>query len=416
MEEKKELKIKKTTLFRVLAILIIGEALLPIVFENIYLPFLGLVIAWFLLLLLIHPKVLISKSHILIYLFILIYAILMFFGVYNIDYNYFIGIIPYLFLPISMYSYFLYIKDYRGLAFTVLVSLIFIFITSITSIFGLINYPNAARQLAGILVNRGGFDLINLYRKIGIGGYDFFAGIAFLFPVLIYQFKCFNQKTKLKYAFLSFLIVLFLSLIFSKYTTAFLIALAGIFFAFFARKNLKKSLIVFTLIFIFLFIIPTNFYANTMYRISCLFEGTRFEGTIIQERLTDFSATLQRGLLSGTTHTSFRFGRIPILLGNFIKSPLFGVGESLGHQFWFDILSFFGLIGILPWVFIIKHQIKNNLNIFKKSFKTYYILSISLFIFFGFVNNMGQKILFLSAFFIIPGIYFLTYLRKAKKL
>ncbi|MBU0581510.1 MAG: hypothetical protein KKA19_10080 [Candidatus Margulisbacteria bacterium] len=259
--------------------------------------------------------------------------------------------------------------------------------------------------MAGVLLQEGNLELIGYYRKIGIAEYGLFAGLAFMFPVIIAQFK--NFKNKLRYFLLGFMILAFISLILSQFTTAFVIAIMGIFTAMATKKNIRKSIWVFGTILLIVFIIPTSLYAGIIRNFSTLFGGT-----ILQDRLEDLSYTLEEGLWSGTTHTSERNSRIPLSLGNFLRSPFVGTGISYGHQFWFDILSKFGLIGILPWVLIISNNIQNNLRIFDRSYNIYYLISMATFIFFGFVKNMGQKVLYLSIFFIIPGIYFLKYLEN----
>ena len=99
-----------------------------------------------------------------------------------------------------------------------------------------------------------------------------------------------------------------------------------------------------------------------------------------------------------------RASRIKYNLLDFLRSPIIGTGkEGNAHLFWMNLLAQFGLIGTLPLIFIIRQQIIKNAKLLSEDILFTYYLSISSFIFLGFMKAMAGYSIYLIPFFIVPG-------------
>jgi hypothetical protein len=406
-------------IFRILALITTGNFFLLIISNNLPFPFtspLFYLIIWLIVVLIVYPKILISKSLFLIYFFIVVYLFFIPFywqervvGWENyVDYKWLRSEIQPVLLAILMYLYFIKSGDFKGLAIVTLFTLVFIVITSITSIIAINVYPTAARELAGALAIREEKELIEIYNKMGVGSYGFFNGIAFLFPIFFFFLKKQWSNSIYKILFIGMIILLFLGIIKAKFASALLLSFFFFLSSFFISKYNKHRTLLYAFFSLFFLFFSFSFLSNLFYEASSLFEGT-----VLQERLYDAGQTIEDPVIDyerSSHHTGRRLGRIPILIVSFLENPFIGGGVNTGHVFWFDRLSMFGLIGFIPWLLIIKHQIKLNLFLFSEDFKQYYLLSILAFIFLGMIKNMGGNQIFITIFFITPGMYYLKLL------
>ena len=412
--------VKIQTLFRILAILTMGRIFLPIVFTNIPFPFSSILVYTFLWVggcILVYPDILISKRLRYIYLFIFVFV----FGIEILwqdrivgwgdllNYNWLLSEIIPVFLAILIFTYFLRTKDLKGMAYVVAIALVFITITSLTSIIGLNKYPMAARELAGALTKTGREDLIAYYSSIGIASFGFFTALSFVFPVLIYKYKIL-WKNRFSYLWLIYgvmLLMFIVALIEAKYTMAIIFAFTFAIISLIKIKDQRKLIYISVCIVIIIISIPTQYISGLLYNVSELFEGT-----LTEERISDLAQTIENPVIdrAAETHVGSKLGRIPLLFESIISNPITGGGANYGHNFWLDRLSMFGIIGIIPWFLIIYNQLKTNLKILGDDFKPYYLLSMIAFISAGFINNMSGHQMFSIVFFVIPGIYFLKYI------
>jgi hypothetical protein len=368
---------------------------------------------------LFYPKIFLSKRLRYIYLFVGIYLIFIPL-IWNspvgrmgnsINYGWLQKEMQPVFIAVLIYTYFIAVGDYKGLAWVVVSAFIFFGITSITSIVGLNQYPLAARDIAGALSARGLSKLLDFYSKKGIASYGFFNGLAFLFPVMVFQLKKLWDTRILKFIFIGMMLIFFYAIIKAQFTSALLLSIFYSIAAILIRKNQKRSVTLYLILGVFLIVIPTEDIANIFFSSSGLFKDT-----ILEERITDIGKTIENPEVSfrSEQHASRRLARIPLLLESFAKDPLLGGGENTGHVFWFDRLSMFGLIGFIPWILFLKNQIQSNLRLFNDDFKPYYILSMAAFVSLGFIKNMGGDQMASIVFIFIPGIYFLKYLKEPR--
>lgn len=407
-------------LFRLLAILLSANLYLLILFKNLPFPFSSPVtfLALFILAIIYHYRsILISRGLLLIYLFALLYVAGVTFLWYDREVGWgvpitlrwiFISELQHVFICVLVYTYFLKVEDYKGLGLLVLFTLLFSVITIITSIVGLSIYPMAARELAGRLTLTDQTRMINFYNSKGIASFGFFSGLAFLFPVLIFYIKKPWIDRTVKTLYISMMALFFFGIIRSGFATTLLFAAVFSIAAFMARKNLRRSLMMVFLVGIVLIFTPNKYFANAMFSAASLFPDT-----LIEERFYDAGQTILDPEIDreGSEHAGRRLARIPILLESFAENPFIGGGENLGHNYWFDRLSMFGLLGLFPWFLILRFQILQNLKIFSDDFRFYYILTILAFFAYGLLKNSGGPQMMFFVLVIAPGVYFLKYLK-----
>lgn len=410
-------------LFRAVAILTMANIFLMIVFNNLPFPLSSVVlytILFSLITLLFYPQLLVTKGMILVYLFVIIYLI----GiplVWNdrqvgwgdpINYRWIVQEMVPVYTSILIFTYFIYVRDFKGLALVVFYTFLFILITSITSIIGLSRFPMAARDSGGTLMEQGMYNLLVYYRKIGIATFGFFTGISLVIPVVIYSLKKFHFGIIKGIFYIGSLTIIVYGILMARYTNAILFTVVLFSISIIHLKNLKRLTLIGLFALILVILVPSSQIAGLFY-----FASKQFKGTLTEERLFDAGLTIEFkdiDRLHGKEHAARKLGRIPELIDSFIGNPLIGGGENYSHNFWLDRLSLFGLIGFLPWLLIVMYQIRNNLKIFNQDYKPYYILAMFSFIALGFINNMGGSQFFTIVFFLIPGTYFLKYLSKVQ--
>lgn len=402
----------KIKLFRFLAIILLANTFLLIVSRNLPFPISSYTfwsLAWAAALILFRPKVLFTSSLKLIYFYALFYG-LMFLTFWSgrVDVN-FVRInseILEMFTAISIYIYFIESKDFEGLALVIKYSIIFIVISCITSINGLLIYPFAARELAGTLAEEGFTQTIIMYGKLGIGQYAFFAGITFLIPVIIYQIKYGMISRIQKNLLILITATIFISLVMSQYFANLIISIIVAVFALLGKNKLKTSLVISFFLIIIIFIVPIQIYIKLFNSMIGIFDLKE-----LNDKLTDLVLVIS-GAGYGNTGFDYRAERFPVLFDSFLSNPLIGGGVDNAHLHWMNKLSVFGILGIIPFVLILYNQLKLNSKILSQEYFYYYLLAFISFIALGTVKSLIGRDVDYLIFLIVPGIYFLKNFRK----
>jgi hypothetical protein len=402
-------------LFRLLAILTLGSIYLPVVFSNLPSPFhtpTFYLALWVMSISIFYPKLLFVKSILLVYLFVIIYflSLEMFWGnrvdgVGNsINMLWVVKQISWPLLAILMSTYFLTVTDYYGLGLVIISSLLFIAITSITTNLGFIIYPNATRMLAA----GAGDEFTRIFLKMGIGGYGFFTGIAFLSPVLGYYLKLNNLSTKMKASLICYLALIIYTIAKAQLTTALITSVLFLLTSIFVKTNKFQGFVFISLITLGIVFIFRSLIGDFL-----IFIGDNvFPESLIDQKLTDIAMTFTRdnSFTYNVSDTSDRLRRSLMSFQSFLKNPLIGGGNVSGHAFWLDQLGQFGLLGIIPWVLIFKDQIRIYQKHLSSNYMSFYLLSILAIIVFGlFKGGLGSAQVMVSVFFLVPGIYFLEF-------
>lgn len=223
--------------------------------------------------------------------------------------------------------------DYRSTKYFSIVIVLAVTVTMITTYFGLLQYPNAARYIATVADSNEA--LFVRYNMMNIGGYDFVYTTVLLYPLVIYAYK--RGKINLFWT----VIIAVLELIFiitSVYTTAFLLWIVSSIFIFF-RKDLKVRNLVFVAIFAFIFVVGlSELVSNGLKAIADL---------VGNDDISDRLYSLADGKTGLENADDNRWEVWTISFNEFIRHPLFGnmAYGGGGHSFFLDTLAEYGLFG-----------------------------------------------------------------------
>jgi hypothetical protein len=323
-------------------------------------------------------------------------------------------------VAISILTYFRIEQDYFRFAKLVKWTMIFIFITALMTIITARINPMYVRELNRIsaIKSVSKVETILSYEKYGGGNFGFASALICLFPILIYYFKN-NYKSILKKRYILILvIVLFFALLSMQIFANILISLFIIAFSIWGSKNSKKSFIISSLVIIAILCIPMQFYADIMVNASTWFPSK----SEIHLKLYE-SANFLLGNNAGAD-IGYRADRYPLLLKAFIANPLLGhfisgrtndISPGV-HLHWMNKLAVYGLLGAIPFFYIIYNFIKGSVKYFDKEFSFYFLLSTLSIVVLGFMKTLMGRELWSVFFIIVPGFYYLSLLKKRDKL
>ena len=323
-------------------------------------------------------------------------------------------------LAISVITYFRIEQDFFRLAKLVKWSMIFIFITAVMSIVtSLIDllYARNLLQVSSIKF-QSKVESILSYKKYGGGNYGFTGALLCVFPMLIYYFKNNWKFTFDKKYIVIFGIVIFLALLRMQIFASILIALFIIIFSAMGSKNTKIIYLILSLTIIVLFVIPAQLYADTLITASTWFP----RDSEVYYKLNETAKFLILGD-NEYTEIGIRAERYPLLIKSFIANPLLGnffsdrpIDISAGaHIYWMYKLGAYGILGAIPFFYIIYSFIKGSIKYFDKDFVFYFILSTFSIIVLGLMKALSGREMWYTFFIIVPGLYYLPLLKKSDK-
>jgi len=377
---------------------------------------------WLFSLIVFKPQIFQNKLFLFVLLYGLIFLILLNTLWVNVDEwnKYHITEELYIILvAVSVLTYFRIEQDYFRFAKLVKWTMIFIFITAVLSIVVSLMDPMYVRNLTGInnFKLNSVVETILSYRKYGGGDYSFASGLVCLFPMLIYYFKN-NHKCIIKKQYILIIaIVFFFALLRMQIFANILISLLIIIFSISGTKNLKINLFISSFVIAAILFIPTQFYIDIMIYVSTWFPSN----SEIHIKLNETSKFLL-GNYAGSDIT-VRADRYPLLQKAFIANPLLGhfiSGRSndilLGfHLYWMNKLAVYGLLGTIPFLFIIYNFIKESMKYFDKEFTFDFMLSIFSILALGLMKVLIGRGTWYAFFIIVPGLYYLPLLKKRDK-
>ena len=240
---------KITSITRIAAILLLGRMILLIIFTNLPFPLSSFSFYFFLFIAILaagKPGILFYKINKYVIFFLFYFLLLFLLDIYDAHHNtynltWFINreILP-LFVSTTLFGYFIKFNDSKDSLTVIRIVCLFCAITALTSVLGLLQYPLAARQLAGALQAQGEIQLIDLYQRHGIAGYDFYYGIAFAVPSFIMLLKKHLNFKRHWIMILIFISIMIFSIILSQLTAAFLFSAIGIIFSMISAKSYKN--------------------------------------------------------------------------------------------------------------------------------------------------------------------------------
>lgn len=252
----------------------------------------------------------------------------------------------------------------KRIVFWVLLSYV---VTSVTTFWGCIRFPQAARDLATGMSDDQ--ELLSLYLQNNIGSFIFIYSLVLLLPTVICALR--NRKIPVLIGLL-LVVVMSFTIVQSEYSTALLLLLLSL-MLFFAPKQFKsKQLGFIIIIFILVLLVLRNLLPNMF-----TWLGEQFESELIQARMEELSNfSIIDDKYEGDIGS--RYERILLDLESFARSPLWGSTSAVtgGHSYFFDNLARFGLVGLLG-IFIMFRQL---FKLFYKPFKTEKIYGFAIFV------------------------------------
>ena len=403
-----------SNIIRLLAILTVASVFLAGLF-GVHLPF-PFRVAHFYFLLWI-PVVFIYDYRLLLnknLLMVLVFVIIMYVGlglfwedrIFRGDTISFVSIImeiiPF-FGAVLMYLYFLKSEDQKGLRIVIYLSFLFIVITTILTIRGLMIEPMAVR-----FAMSGRTDLIDLDVSIlGIGGYGFFNGIMLLMPAMAYFMNKPEYGVIKKTFILLFVAFAIYPMVLAGITTTFLLAVVIFIYAAFFVKKFKAKLYIPIIIIVSGLFVLNHLTADLIHFIS-----QQINESVIKTRLEDLSTTVRLMDFSPEEADTY-FARVRLALTlqslqGFLANPLIGTGDSGGHSYWLDRLAMFGLVGWFPILMIFYQQVKLQKITLLNAHYPYFLVSIYAILLFGIMKgNVVSPQTMVVLFFLVPGIFLL---------
>jgi len=401
-----------------------ASTFLPLVTNNIRFVtnHLGWSIIWFLSLIVFKPKIFQNKLLLFVFLYGILFLILLNTLWINVDewnkkqiteecYN--------ILVAISVLTYFRIEQDYFRFAKLVKWTMIFIFITAVMSIVTSLIDPLYARNILQVssIKLQSKVETILSYRKYGGGDYSFAGALLCLFPILIYFFKNNVRIIIKKQYILIYAVIIFIALLRMQIFANILISLFIIAFSILGSKNIKIKLIISSFVIAAIIFIPIQFFTNIMIYVSTWFPSN----SEIHYKLNETA----KFLISGNqvhSEIGIRADRYPLLLEAFKANPILGhfiygrsYDISLGaHLHWMNKLAVYGLLGTVPFFYIIYNFIKGSIKYFDKEFIFYFLLSTFSIIALGLMKTLWGKRNMVCLFYYCSGVILFTHTQKKK--
>lgn len=387
----------KKDIFVLATIPMLGYIFLPVLFQNIPLPgvWFGSLLIYIGGLLLAKPIIFLSREFFAIYSLSIIYFLLVPNTVNIEEQDWLLRRVVPLFVGVSLYTYFFrYAYDPKGLRFLFWLVFIFITITSLTTLNGLSMHPEASRELASSA--GGDTELANYYQRLGIAGYGFITALAYWVPIVVLCLKNESHNFK-KIIWLGTILLLLYTVIQAQYTTQLMLFLIALVLSLMGFQKLIKYRLLLVFIGIGVIAIPSTVYASMVEYLASLLDSE-----LLTSRLNDFASSITGDDFFGDeTHFSQRASRVPFLITQFLNSPLIGGGQSTGHVFWLDHLSLYGIVGAIPWLFLLVSIYSRIKKLVFKNFH-YFQIAFLVFILLGFFKNSGNREQYILLFFALP--------------
>lgn len=185
--------------------------------------------------------------------------------------------------------------------------------------------------------------------------------------------------------------------------------------SFLGSKKIKQSIILTSLFILIFFIIPTTYFADFLRTVSSYFDS----GSEVKFKLNDLATYLAFGDYYQTS-AGGRAARYPLLLGGFLKSPLFGYYFSAapqdisagGHLYWMNKLAVFGIIGFILYAKIHVNYLVKIIKSFDKEYLFYFSVAVAGGLGMGLIKNLAGREFWYTYFVLLPGLYYLPLLKK----
>ena len=301
---------------------------------------------------------------------------------------------------LAIINVFLYNRDFYGLKMVTVTGLFIIIITSLLTIPIVIKNPDAVRDMVRYAVETHDIKSIQFYQRLGIASYGLVHAIPFLYPVLVYHFKT-EKKIIFKFYYLLTILVTFFMLIKSNVATPLILSTFGILAAFFLSKNRIRNLLFGIILFMCcILFLNENLVISGLKTIQPIFP----KDTKIDQKIDDIVLSIKHGKTEGSVR---RIELVEKSWNAFLQNPLCGnlnKKQAGGHAYFIDRLTYFGLVGTIPFIMFLYFTFKKHFYLFDRNIRMYYLISIFLFFVLGIFKNIGGIEPFLCLFVFLPGL------------
>lgn len=312
-------------------------------------------------------------------------------------------------LMFVFYLIFVYNEKYgyeKSSKMILIIALLFVLITSITTLIGLFENPYLSRSI------KSSGEHSQFLNSQGIGGYEFIYFLVFIVIILYYiliNARNFKLKLRTNLLFIGLFIIFLTTVVFSNYFTALILLMIGVTIVTLGKKrNLIINIFIILGITISVLFIKQIFFLITNGLLKILENGSTYNKIKMLQLEVNNEGTNQ-------SITSERFSTIDNSVDAFIQNPIFGIvtdkinftgGYLTGfgqHSYFVDTFALFGiLIGILNIYIVFQPMV---IKMFKKNIL--WILNLALFVttlLLFFANNASPSI-GIAIFFVYPVIY-----------
>ncbi len=311
---------------------------------------------------------------------------------------------------VSVLYYYIFSKDIHGLILIIKLIFIFIGITSVITI--VVSYINPLYARLLTQSSSGFYNTAegNYFLRMGAAQYSFGQSLICIFPILIFFYKIIEKSLILKWVIITYLILMFYTIIRMQFFANILLSLILILISFLGGKRIKLSVFIVCMFLGITFLIPKSYYSDLLISFSYYFDA----GSENFNKIKDLSEFISEPDESG--ETASRLSRYPVLFNVFVKNPIFGDAHATNpdndetgyHLHWMNKLATTGLCGVL--LFFLPHFIfiKNWVKRFSKEYAFFAAISYLGFFGLGLMKAIAGKEIWFIYFFIIPGMYYLT--------
>ena len=345
-----------------------------------YVPF------WLILLFFTCPQIFISKGFFIAYFFLILHLIYSLIPLYSInkDNTRFLSdeVLPLMF-SFSVLEYYQKVKRYNELKNIGTLIFYGTIITAITSTVSLFFFPSAARDLAGGLSETGNEELASFYNLIGIGGFYFYIYLAIISSIFFFLILSIKKKGKIKTRLLIVYIILLIAVVLAQYAASLALFVIGALISglnYYRKKTFTVILILISSILI---------YINKSLLASYIVDFANFLNfENLTPRIINIAAEIEGKTMLLTDEEAIYKDSYDelrnISMNSFAENIWVGGGKIGDHTFWYDVLGNYGLIGLLPWLFVFYYLISSRISMFEKRFKSLFLVCIVLLIYIGF--------------------------------
>lgn len=328
-------------------------------------------------------------------------------------------------VAVSIFTYFIYTKNYLDLAVLTKYTIIFIGITALMTIIVSIYDPMYSRNIVTYemeqVFSEGYISTIRSFQRWGAGTRGDGFGFMVLPPVLLYYLQS-NKRIFLTGRWIwTFLIILIFALMRMQFATLLIFGFLLLFLASIKPKTRKLTFVSFSLLMLLFIIIPVETIASFFFRISHYLDNQE----VLSRYFNDIGTYISLG--GGEIQGNAVSGRVDERYAStwkyLIENPLFGtyfnqnsnygaLGE--GHLFLMNKLTVTGLVSFILWLLPFLIFYKTISKNFKKDFKYVFILVLLGIILYGLIKVIIVRQAWMLFFVIAPGMYYLPLIRKKK--